>query len=90
MLEARPGIYRRPVAGLDFASLYPSIMQAYNLCPSTRSRTERPGYLRVGDEWYRQAETEEDWDRGRADPSRGVPGRAQGDAREAKSATGDE
>ena len=30
-----PGYYREVVATLDFASLYPSIMQAYNMCFST-------------------------------------------------------
>ena len=29
------GYYREPVATLDFASLYPSIMMAHNLCYST-------------------------------------------------------
>lgn len=29
------GYYRQPVATLDFASLYPSIMMAHNLCYST-------------------------------------------------------
>ncbi len=29
------GYYRNPVATLDFASLYPSIMMAHNLCYST-------------------------------------------------------
>lgn len=36
VLEARSGLYTDPVAGLDFASLYPSIMIANNLCVSTR------------------------------------------------------
>jgi DNA polymerase elongation subunit (family B) len=29
------GYYKTPVATLDFASLYPSIMMAHNLCYST-------------------------------------------------------
>lgn len=35
VLEAKQGFYRTPVATLDFASLYPSIMMAHNLCYST-------------------------------------------------------
>lgn len=35
MLDAKQGFYRTPVATLDFASLYPSIMMAHNLCYST-------------------------------------------------------
>jgi DNA polymerase delta subunit 1 len=35
VLEAHVGYYDRPVAGLDFASLYPSIMIAHNMCYST-------------------------------------------------------
>lgn len=35
VLPPQPGYYQRPVATLDFASLYPSIMQAYNLCFSS-------------------------------------------------------
>ena len=30
-----PGFYEQPVVTLDFASLYPSIMRAYNMCFST-------------------------------------------------------
>ena len=35
VLEAKQGFYRTPVATLDFASLYPSIMMAHNLCYCT-------------------------------------------------------
>jgi DNA polymerase delta subunit 1 len=35
VLDPIKGYYDVPVATLDFASLYPSIMQAYNLCYST-------------------------------------------------------
>jgi len=35
VLEARAGFYVKPIATLDFASLYPSIMMAYNLCYCT-------------------------------------------------------
>lgn len=35
VLEPSTGFYRSPVAVLDFASLYPSIMMAHNLCYST-------------------------------------------------------
>lgn len=29
------GFYQEPIATLDFASLYPSIMMAHNLCYTT-------------------------------------------------------
>ncbi len=35
VLHANTGAYFEPVAGLDFKSLYPSIMIAYNMCYST-------------------------------------------------------
>eukprot|EP00878_Enallax_costatus_P012125 GHUV01012659.1.p1 GENE.GHUV01012659.1~~GHUV01012659.1.p1 ORF type:complete len:774 (+),score=276.28 GHUV01012659.1:341-2662(+) len=35
VLEPRIGFYKQPVATLDFASLYPSIMMAHNLCYTT-------------------------------------------------------
>jgi len=35
VLEPKKGFYKDPIATLDFASLYPSIMQAHNLCYST-------------------------------------------------------
>ncbi|KAF6773845.1 hypothetical protein AHF37_06869, partial [Paragonimus kellicotti] len=35
VLEPRKGFYNEPIATLDFASLYPSVMMAHNLCYST-------------------------------------------------------
>ncbi|EGR29193.1 hypothetical protein IMG5_161090 [Ichthyophthirius multifiliis] len=35
VLEPKRGFYSKPIATLDFASLYPSIMMAHNLCYST-------------------------------------------------------
>lgn len=35
VLEPTPGYYQTPVATLDFASLYPSLMRGFNLCPSS-------------------------------------------------------
>ena len=35
VIEPKKAYYEVPIATLDFASLYPSIMQAYNLCYST-------------------------------------------------------
>jgi hypothetical protein len=35
VIEPMVGVYYEPIAGLDFASLYPSIMMAYNMCYTT-------------------------------------------------------
>lgn len=35
VLSPKIGCYKVPISGLDFASLYPSIMIAWNLCPTT-------------------------------------------------------
>ncbi len=35
VITPKPGFYQTPVITLDFASLYPSIMRAYNMCFST-------------------------------------------------------
>ncbi len=40
MMQAKSGFYSDPVATLDFASLYPSIMQAHNLCYTTLVREQ--------------------------------------------------
>lgn len=52
MLDAKQGYYRQPVATLDFASLYPSIMMAHNLCYTTllpRDRYRPVGFLSLYD-----------------------------------------
>lgn len=38
VVDPIPGLYTTPIVTLDFASLYPSIMIAHNLCYSTRCR----------------------------------------------------
>lgn len=35
MLDPMLGFYEKPIATLDFTSLYPSIMMAHNLCYTT-------------------------------------------------------
>jgi DNA polymerase delta subunit 1 len=35
VIEPKKAFYNEPIATLDFASLYPSIIQGYNLCYST-------------------------------------------------------
>ena len=35
VIDPKKGFYERPIATLDFASLYPSIMMAHNLCYTT-------------------------------------------------------
>mmetsp|Transcript_30619 Transcript_30619/g.91788 ORF Transcript_30619/g.91788 Transcript_30619/m.91788 type:complete len:1095 (+) Transcript_30619:226-3510(+) len=54
VIEPKKAFYEVPIATLDFASLYPSIMQAYNLCYSTilsREDAERLFPGREGDAW---------------------------------------
>ena len=34
-MEPRSGLYSSPVVVMDFQSLYPSVMVAYNICFST-------------------------------------------------------
>lgn len=42
VLPPKVGFYRRPVSTLDFASLYPSIMRAHNMCYSTEVYDDSP------------------------------------------------
>lgn len=50
VLEAKAGFYEKPIATLDFASLYPSIMMAYNLCYCTLVRAEDVNKLNLAPE----------------------------------------
>ena len=43
VLEAKAGFYEQPIATLDFASLYPSIMMAHNLCYCTLVPKQQAG-----------------------------------------------
>ena len=53
VLTAKTGAYiHEPITGLDFASLYPTIMRAYNLCPSTLAL--RPDMQYVDDVNYEE------------------------------------
>jgi len=45
VLEAKTGYYEAPIATLDFASLYPSIMMAHNLCYTTLVRKAEVGQM---------------------------------------------
>mgnify|MGYP003352087568 CR=1 FL=1 len=47
VLEAQTGAYYGPITALDFASLYPSIMRAHNLCFSTYVDPKLPQYKNV-------------------------------------------
>ena len=51
VFEPKRGYYEDPIVTLDFASLYPSIMQAHNLCYSTHL-LKGPGNL-APDQWIR-------------------------------------
>lgn len=45
VMDAKKGFYKDPIATLDFASLYPSIMIAHNLCYSTLVKPEHVSRL---------------------------------------------
>ncbi|GAA5899920.1 hypothetical protein JCM6882_007002 [Rhodosporidiobolus microsporus] len=55
VLEPEQGYYDVPIATLDFASLYPSIMQAHNLCYTTLldARIAQTLNLREGEDYVR-------------------------------------
>ena len=52
VITPKPGFYEEPVATLDFASLYPSIMIAYNMCFSTIMTNHKEAKKR-GYTWYK-------------------------------------
>lgn len=58
VIEPTPGFYTVPIATLDFASLYPSIMLAHNLCYSTFVMDEKyKGINGVVYETHKSSET---------------------------------
>lgn len=60
VIDPKPGFYDTPVATLDFASLYPSIMMAHNLCFSTHVlRPEHHGLPGVEYETHRPSGAKE-------------------------------
>jgi len=64
VLEAQTGAYYTPITALDFASLYPSIMVAHNLCYSTLVMDKRyanlPGvtYEKYGEHTFAQTDAD--------------------------------
>eukprot|EP00762_Andalucia_godoyi_P003127 ANDGO_01026.mRNA.1 DNA polymerase delta catalytic subunit len=63
VIEPKKGFYEKPIATLDFASLYPSIMMAHNLCYTTLVRPSDVSKLSSVDEKLR----EQEWARTRSD-----------------------
>ena len=50
VLEPKKGFYEKPISTLDFASLYPSIMIAHNLCYTTLIKKETMAQFGVKEE----------------------------------------
>lgn len=66
VLSAQRGVYYERVSGLDFASLYPSIIIAWNLCLTTWVRLEKYNNLE-GIEYHRF-----NWDNGEYTDGKGI------------------
>ncbi len=64
VLEPIKGVYNNPITVLDFASLYPSIMIAHNLCPTTLVLDEKynniPGATYYNKTWEDEYEIKTD------------------------------
>ena len=45
VIEPKRGYYDKPIATLDFSSLYPSIMKAHNLCYTTLLKVCKKYYV---------------------------------------------
>lgn len=52
VIEPKRGFYKIPVATLDFASLYPSIMRTKNMCPTTYVEEGNPHYKTLPEDRY--------------------------------------
>ena len=48
VIEPKKGYYKTPIATLDFASLYPSIMMAHNLCYTTLVPRNKAKFYELG------------------------------------------
>uniref|UniRef100_A0A1I7SJG5 DNA polymerase delta catalytic subunit n=1 Tax=Bursaphelenchus xylophilus TaxID=6326 RepID=A0A1I7SJG5_BURXY len=51
VLDPIEGFYNQPIATLDFASLYPSIMIAHNLCYSTLIQKPIPADFKIDEDY---------------------------------------
>lgn len=52
VLEPKKGFYDKYVVLLDFNSLYPSIIQEYNICFTTVKRHDTENKVRIQNGWY--------------------------------------
>jgi len=53
VMPPEKGFYADPVAVLDFASLYPSVIMAYNLCYTTLLREGEEQGMKIGEDYTR-------------------------------------
>ena len=72
VLTAQSGAYFEPVIGLDFKSLYPSIMIDYNMCYSTLVTEEK--YMGIHGVTYKSIEWQEDTTKHKYTYVQNIPG----------------